>query len=167
MLISNGVHKEEIKDKGINNVAKQYESIVNYIQSDFLSLKLDKKFDALFAIRCFEYFDDKDKALELMSSLIEDDGHIIITTKNSNHVGSVRNKRLLHSGQVSFNEMKKKIEDQDLKLVKVYPTTIRLKSKYLLLRALFWVIFRIGLILGTRTMDFATESYTYVIKKKK
>ena len=34
LLISNGVHKEEIKDKGINNVAKQYESIVNYVQSD-------------------------------------------------------------------------------------------------------------------------------------
>ena len=35
LLISNGVHKNEIKDIGIAKVSKQYESIVNYVQSDF------------------------------------------------------------------------------------------------------------------------------------
>ena len=34
LLISNGVHKEEIKNQGIDVVSKQYESIVNYMQSD-------------------------------------------------------------------------------------------------------------------------------------
>jgi ribonucleotide monophosphatase NagD (HAD superfamily) len=34
LLISNGVHKNEIKDKGIDKVSKQYESIVNFMQSD-------------------------------------------------------------------------------------------------------------------------------------
>ena len=34
LLISNGIHKDEIKNKGIQNVAKEYESIVNFIQSD-------------------------------------------------------------------------------------------------------------------------------------
>ena len=34
LLISNGIHKEEIKDKGVDVVSKQYEVIVNYIQSD-------------------------------------------------------------------------------------------------------------------------------------
>ena len=34
LLISNGVHKNEIKDDGIEKVSKQYESIVNFIQSD-------------------------------------------------------------------------------------------------------------------------------------
>ena len=34
LLISNGVHKNEINDKGIDEISKQYESIVNYIQSD-------------------------------------------------------------------------------------------------------------------------------------
>ena len=34
LLISNGVHRQEIKDKGIEKVSKQYEVIVNYIQSD-------------------------------------------------------------------------------------------------------------------------------------
>ena len=32
LLISNGVHREEIKDKGVGEVSKQYEAIVNYIQ---------------------------------------------------------------------------------------------------------------------------------------
>jgi len=34
LLISNGVHKNEIKNNGIDKVSKQYESIVNFIQSD-------------------------------------------------------------------------------------------------------------------------------------
>ena len=34
LLISNGIHKNEIKDKGIQEVAKEYEAIVNFIQSD-------------------------------------------------------------------------------------------------------------------------------------
>ena len=34
LLISSGVHKNEIMDEGIENISKQYESIVNFIQSD-------------------------------------------------------------------------------------------------------------------------------------
>ena len=34
LLISNGIHKEEIKNKGLQFVAKEYEVVVNYIQSD-------------------------------------------------------------------------------------------------------------------------------------
>jgi len=34
LLISNGVHKKEIMDQGIEQIAKEYETIVNYIQSD-------------------------------------------------------------------------------------------------------------------------------------
>ena len=34
LLISNGVHKNEIMANGIEKVSKQYESIVNFIQSD-------------------------------------------------------------------------------------------------------------------------------------
>ena len=34
LLISNGIHKNEIKDKGIKEVSKEYEAIVNYVQSD-------------------------------------------------------------------------------------------------------------------------------------
>ena len=34
LLITNGIHRVEIKNKGIQNVAKEYEAIVNFIQSD-------------------------------------------------------------------------------------------------------------------------------------
>ena len=34
LLISNGIHRNEIKNKGIQNVSKEYEAIVNFIQSD-------------------------------------------------------------------------------------------------------------------------------------
>ena len=33
-IISNGIHKDEIKEKGIEKVAKSYEAICNYIQSE-------------------------------------------------------------------------------------------------------------------------------------
>ena len=34
LLISNGIHKHEIKDKGIEKVSREYESIVNFIQTE-------------------------------------------------------------------------------------------------------------------------------------
>ncbi len=34
LLISNGIHRNEIKDKGIQQVAKDYEAIVNFVQSE-------------------------------------------------------------------------------------------------------------------------------------
>ena len=34
LLISNGIHKNEILDEGIENISKKYESVVNFIQSD-------------------------------------------------------------------------------------------------------------------------------------
>ena len=34
LIISNGVHKDEIKEKGIERVSKSYEAICNYIQSE-------------------------------------------------------------------------------------------------------------------------------------
>ena len=34
LLISNGIHRNEIKNKGIEDVSKEYEAIVNFIQSD-------------------------------------------------------------------------------------------------------------------------------------
>ena len=34
LLISNGVHKNEILDQGIENLSKQYEAVVNFIQTD-------------------------------------------------------------------------------------------------------------------------------------
>ena len=35
LIISNGIHKNEIKEKGIHKTAKSYEVICNYIQSEF------------------------------------------------------------------------------------------------------------------------------------
>ncbi len=34
LLISSGIHRNEIKNKGIQDVSKEYEAIVNFIQSD-------------------------------------------------------------------------------------------------------------------------------------
>ena len=34
LLISNGIHRNEIMDQGIEQISKEYETVVNYIQSD-------------------------------------------------------------------------------------------------------------------------------------
>ena len=34
LLISNGIHRDEIKEKGIQQVSKEYETVVNFIQTD-------------------------------------------------------------------------------------------------------------------------------------
>ena len=34
LLISNGIHKNEIRDRGIQKITKEYETIVNFIQSE-------------------------------------------------------------------------------------------------------------------------------------
>ena len=34
MIIANGIHKDEIKKDGIEKVSKNYEALVNFIQSD-------------------------------------------------------------------------------------------------------------------------------------
>ena len=34
LLISNGIHKEEIKRQGIDIVLKKYETVVNFIQTE-------------------------------------------------------------------------------------------------------------------------------------
>ena len=34
LLITNGIHKQEIKDKGIKEISKQYEGLVNFTQSE-------------------------------------------------------------------------------------------------------------------------------------
>ena len=34
LLISNGIHKEEIKREGIDIVLKKYETVVNFIQTE-------------------------------------------------------------------------------------------------------------------------------------
>ncbi len=34
LLVSNGIHRDEIKNKGIQKIAKEYETIINFIQSD-------------------------------------------------------------------------------------------------------------------------------------
>ena len=34
LLVSNGIHRDEIKEKGIEEISKSYETICNYIQSE-------------------------------------------------------------------------------------------------------------------------------------
>ena len=34
LLISNGIHKEEIKNEGVEKISKKYEAIVNFTQSE-------------------------------------------------------------------------------------------------------------------------------------
>lgn len=143
---------------------------IKYIQSDFLQYHSTNTHDVLFAIRCFEYFNDKNKALKKIYNMIEKDAFAIVTTKNINFIGSVSKNKLLHSGQISVKKMLDLAKGVGFDVVAIYPTTLRVKSKYLISRIVFRTLFKIGLILNSRwynrMWDWATESYTYVLQKR-
>ncbi|MCB9805880.1 class I SAM-dependent methyltransferase [Candidatus Nomurabacteria bacterium] len=143
---------------------------IHYVQADFLKYDPQNIYDVLFAIRCFEYFHDKKQALFKMYKMIEKNAFAVITTKNVNYVSSVSQNKLLHSGQVSMREMIDLAKGAGFSVVAIYPTTLRVKSRFAISRFIFNILFKLGLILNSRwynmVWDWATESYTYVLQKR-
>jgi len=142
---------------------------LSYVQSDFLSHELDSKFDTAFAIRCFEYFSDKDLALQKFNDLLNPNATLIITTKNRDRFNKNSSRKRLHQDQVNMKEMKKLAKNNGFKLVNIYMTTVSLKSNWLISRFIFRIVFWLGLKLNSniynKLFNFATESHTYVLQK--
>ena len=142
---------------------------LNYVQSDFLSHELDSKFDAIFAIRCFEYFADKDLALQKFNDLLNPNATLVITTKNRDRFNNKSSGKILHQAQVNMKEMQKLAKNNGFKLVNIYMTTVSLKSNWFISRFIFRIVFWLGLKLNSsaynKLFNFATESHTYVLQK--
>lgn len=145
---------------------------ITFEHADFLTYTPQKSFDLVFAIRCFEYFEDKKIALKQLSSLVKSGGRLMIVTKNPLHVNMKRvQQRELHTGQVSKVEMRELLENAGFKLDSVLSATWRFKAKYAFLRAVFRLLHSVhtltnGFFKLPLLTEPLTESYLYVAHKR-
>jgi trans-aconitate methyltransferase len=142
---------------------------LTFEHSDFMESHPPAQNDLIVAVRCFEYFPDKEAALGKMRELLAPGGRIVIVTKNAEllTLSPVRHKTL-HSGQVSRAQMRHLASTARLTLQALYPAVLRWKAAYAPMRALFDKIHRMilyfsGVIPLPPLSTYAVESYVYVL----
>ncbi|MEK7462330.1 MAG: class I SAM-dependent methyltransferase [Patescibacteria group bacterium] len=145
---------------------------VTYEVIDFLQYQSTAAYDLIFAIRCFEYFEDKEKAVANFSQLLNAGGQVVLVTKNPKHVAmkKVQN-RELHKGQIQRDEMVALFTRHGFEVTSVLSATWRFKAKYWPLRVLFSLLHSWHVATnGKFTVPFVTvpltESYLYVARKR-
>lgn len=146
---------------------------ITFERSDFLTSDPVRNNDLIVAMRCFEYFDDKEGALKKMRDLLCVSGKIIIVTKNSQLFTSKGvQDHTLHSDQLSKQEMYQLAASAGLAIEAAYPAIIRFKAALAPMRFIFDILHRIGvwsngtLVVPVLTTH-ATESYVYILSAKK
>lgn len=145
---------------------------ITFLNQDFLQFSPTETVDLVFAIRCFEYFEDKDKAVQKFADLLTQNGTLIIVTKNPEHakMGKVQEQEL-HTGQISKEAMVSLLKNHGFEVEKVLSATWRLKAKFALLRVIFNLFHHIhvctnGFFMVPCATNKLTESYLYVAHKK-
>lgn len=142
---------------------------ITYHTGDFSAFQTDEKFDLIFAVRCFEYFEDKEADVAKMYALLNEGGKLIIVTKNRSYVS--RSQRKLHTLQLTKDEMVSLLTEKGFTVEAVYAATLRVKAAYGLSRGIFKLLHKLHVVSNGRftipyVFDRVTESYTYVAKKK-
>lgn len=173
--VSGAIHLVEQSGEMLSRAKERFSSLRNitFEHSDFLTSHPPADNDLIVAIRCFEYFEDKEGALEKMRDLLTRDGRIVIITKNADLVtsSSVQHKTL-HSDQVSRRDMQHLAIKAGLVIEKIYPAVIRWKASYTIMRFLFDFLHKMttwsqGIITIPFLETYATESYVYIFRTQK
>lgn len=147
-------------------------SHISYEQTDFLAFNSTQSSDLIFAIRCFEYFEDKDAAVAKFATLLVPGGKLILVTKNPDHIKMNKvQERELHSGQITKADLVSLLKEHNFIVEPVISATWRFKAKYALSRALFDLLQALHVMTkGVFMLPFLTtpltESYLYVATKK-
>lgn len=145
---------------------------ITFVHSDFLAYKAEQKHNLVCAVRCFEYFEDKEKALNQFKNLLTADGTLVIVTKNPLHarMKEVQEKGL-HRGQVTKSEMERLLTAHGFVLRSVMSATWRFKATNVIMRTAFDWLHRLHVVTNGRFFlpfltEPLTESYIYVATKK-
>jgi len=144
---------------------------ITYQRSDFLEYESTEKFDLIFSIRCFEYFEDQAAAMRKFYSLLAPGGKLVLVTKNRTYVSfRERAGRRLHTNMVSREEMRALLVSAGFSVRAVYGAVVRIKAGYALSRMLFGALHMVHVATGGRLTipwfsDKLTESYLYVAKR--
>ena len=145
---------------------------ITYECSDWMSAKPPVNgVDLVFAIRCFEYFENKSLGLSKIWNTLAPGGRLILVTKNANLFTTVNVQgKTLHSDQVTKRQMEGLLTEAGFTVEHIYPATMRWKVRFALFRILFDLLHR--LVLATKGAfripvleKYATESYTYVASR--
>jgi len=145
---------------------------ISYVHSDIERFSSDAKFDLICGIRCFEYFEDKPAVVKKFYDLLNDGGKLVIVTKNPEHSRTKETqKKDLHKGQISKEEMISLLKQTGFKVETNLSAVSRIKTKYALGRTVSKLLHNIHVATnGVITLPFInnafTESYIYVARKK-
>lgn len=147
---------------------------ITYTLEDFLTYEPKQNYyDHIISVRCFEYFEDKQKAIANMRDALAPGGTIVLITKNPQYKSMQPKKdALLHTGQTGKRELTALFRDSGLVVEAVYPAVYRWKATYGLMRALFRILHWLavtsrGVLIIPFVTDWSTESYVYVAHKPK
>ena len=146
---------------------------ITFEQSDWMGANPPEGVDLIFAIRCFEYFSDKQASLLKMFNALRPGGRLILVTKNADLYTTANVQgRTLHSDQVTKQQMEALLANTGFSVRCVYPATFRWKVKYALMRIFFDTLHRFliltkGVVPIPILEKYATESYVYVASRPK
>lgn len=146
---------------------------VEFIQGDFLENKLtSESFDNFISIRNFEYFKDKDFAVNEMNRLLKKDGTLLVVTKSKEYnLHTNLKKRTLHSDQVRIEDFLEMLRENGFEIQDVKPAIFGKLLKFSIFRVIsnFIHICILRLpwkILPIKFLGYLSESF-YVKAKKK
>lgn len=145
-------------------------SAVTFEHADLTQASEGEQYELVAAIRCFEYFEDKEAALAKLFRFTAPGGRLLLITKNIRllHSEGIRQKPI-HTGQLNRTDLVRMLERVGFEVERVYPAVFRLKAGYLLARIFFDLLHRAMVAVGSYKIvpfaTYATESYTYVARR--
>jgi len=171
--VEGNIHLIEQSSEMLSQARKNIGDIrgVTFENADFMESDPQNGIDLIMAIRCFEYFSDKDAAIKKMFSMLRPGGRMILVTKNAKFITSVSVQRnTIHSDQLNKKDMKKLLVQNGFVLEGVYSATHRWKVKYRVMRHMFDILHRIivwskGYVHIPLLYTYATESFVYVASR--
>ncbi|MFY9457885.1 MAG: class I SAM-dependent methyltransferase [Candidatus Spechtbacterales bacterium] len=145
---------------------------VKFTCGDFLENDLaSASYDLIYAIRCFEYFSDKHRAIKEMRRLLRKNGEVLIVTKNPHYVSFRRKKpRALHSGQIAIHDLKNLFLSEGFDVLFMRPAILGKKFDWFLARVVFGVLHGLTLsslrfVVPSIAQKYFSESFVMYAKK--
>lgn len=144
---------------------------IGFLHKDFLeNTFLDGQFDAVLAFRCFEYFPNKERALQELYRVLAPGGTLVLMTKSPQYDwrGYFSTKQL-HAGIMEVRELRTAFQKQGFRVVDLYPG---ITGKGLSTRVGRWVGHGLQwFLIATRSWfprilsRYVCESFLFVVQK--
>ncbi len=118
----------DISKKMINE-AKKYckDKNVRFLHGDIMKLRLNQKFDKIYAVRVLEYIKDKEGFVRKMSDLLNENGKFVVVTKSKPCLWDItKREEGFWQEKITYNEFRKLLKRNFFHKIKIKPVIIRL-----------------------------------------